>query len=205
MTKEELIRSLRNKGISQKTLDAFSKVKREDFIEKSLEHLAYNDGVISIGHGATISQPYTIAVMLNLLKLEKGQKVLELGCGCGYVSALISVIVGQEGRVYGKEIIPELFDKSKRNLIDYQNVEVYLGDGRRGLKEKAPFDRILISAACEEMPRRVKLQLKDKGIMVAPINQKGSKTYQDIRVIQRNKNKFDKIEEISTFMFVPFV
>ena len=185
MSKVELIASLKRKGFSQEILDAFSKVKREDFIEKSLEHLAYNDGVLSIGHGATISQPYTIAVMLKLLELEKGQKVLELGCGCGYVLALISEIIGEKGRVYGVEIKPELFDKSKRNLIDYQNVEVYLGDGRKGLKQAAPFDRILISAACDKMPRRVKLQLKDKGIIVAPINQEGSKTYQDINPVNQ--------------------
>ena len=201
MLKEELLRSLKNRGISQKVLDAFSKVKREDFVDKDLENSAYNDGVLPIGKGMTISQPYTIGVMLDLLKPEEGQKVLELGSGCGYVSALISVIVGEKGRVYGVEIIPELVEKSKRNLRNYQNVKVYSGNGRKGLKEKAPFDRIIISAACDEIPKKVLHQLKDKAMAVAPI---GPQYEQVLISIQRENNTFSIREKVPGFRFVPF-
>ncbi|GAH98217.1 unnamed protein product, partial [marine sediment metagenome] len=108
------------------------------------------------------------ATMLNLLDLKKAQKVLEIGSGCGYVLALMSKIIGNKGKVYGVEIVKELSEKSKENLKGYKNIKVYKRDGRKGLKEAAPFDRIIISAACKEIPKKILSQLKDKGIVVAP-------------------------------------
>ncbi len=201
MNKAQLLEHLKRQGFPKVILGAFSKVKRENFIAKSLESRAYEDRPLPIGQGATISQPYTIAKMLELLDLKEGQKVLELGSGCGYVLALISEIIGEKGKVYGIEIIPELVEKSKENIKDYKNIEVYKGNGRKGLKQATPFDRILISAACDKIPKMVLLQLKDKGILVAPI---GPRYEQTLTVIQREGKKFNTIKELKGFMFVPF-
>jgi len=202
MNKTQLIEHLKRQKFSKNILDVFEKVKRENFVSDNLKNRAYEDMPLSIGNGATISQPYTIATMLKLLNLKKGQKVLELGSGCGYVLALMSEIVGEKGEVYGVEIIPELVKKSKLNIKDYKNIEIYKGDGRKGLEKAAPFDRILISAACEAVPKNILFQLKPKGILVAPV---GSRFSQTLVAIQRNKNKFKIIKEMHGFMFVPFV
>ncbi len=202
MNKTQLLEHLKKQKFPKNILDAFAKVKREKFVSKGLEDRAYEDRALPIGNGATISQPYTIAVMLKLLNLKEGQKVLELGSGCGYVLALISKIVGKKGKTYGVEIIPELVEKAKENIKDYKNIEIYKGDGRKGLKKEAPFDRILISAASERPPQKVLSQLKDKGLLVAPI---GPRYEQTLTVIQREKKEFNIIKEMHGFMFVPFV
>ncbi|GAJ18173.1 unnamed protein product, partial [marine sediment metagenome] len=169
---------------------------------KNLESRAYEDMALPIGKGQTISQPYTIATMLSLLDLKKGQKVLEIGSGCGYVLALISKITGNKGKVFGVEIVKELAEKSKTNIKAYKNVKVYNRDGRQGLKEKSPFDRIIISAACGEIPKKILNQLKDKGIVVAPV---GPQHWQSLVAIQREKDDFKIKEKLPGFVFVPFV
>ena len=201
MDKEELIQSLRSKNFPENILDAFSKVKRENFIPKILKSKAYEDRALPIGKSQTISQPYTIATMLNLLDLKKGQKVLEIGSGCGYVLALISKIVGEKGKVYGIEIVKSLAEKSKLNLKDYKNIKVYNKDGRKPLEE-APYHRIIISAACREIPKEILNQLKDKALIVAPV---GPRYAQSLVVIQRIKNNFKIKKELPGFIFVPFV
>ena len=202
MNKTQLIKHLEKQGFSKEILNAFSKVKRENFVSKDLEDRAYEDRPLPIGHEATISQPYTIATMLKLLDLKQGQKVLELGSGCGYVLALMSEIIGEKGKVYGIELVKELANKSKENVKEYKNIEVYNRDGKKGLKKAAPFDRILISAACEVIPKRILSQLKYQAILVAPI---GAKYGQALTVIQREKKEFNIIKQIHNFMFVPFV
>ncbi len=142
--------------------------------------------------------------MLSELELKKGQNVLEVGSGSGYVLALISEIVGKGGKVSGIEIISELTARSKQALAfgDYKNVEVYNRNGSNGLPEKAPFDRILISAACREIPKKLLNQLKDGGILLTP---KGPRFEQTLVVIQRKDKEFKTIREIPGFIFVPFV
>ena len=203
MNKEELLNSLREKGFSEKILDAFSKVKREDFIPKNIKAMAYEDTALPIGHGQTISQPYTISVMLSLLDLKRGQKVLEIGSGCGYVLALLSEIVGEQGKVYGLEVVKELAEKSKKNLGKYDNIKVYNRNGSKGLPEKAPFDSIIISAAMRNIPEEIMSQLKNRGILVAP---KGSRFEQEIIAIQRkSSSEFEMIKRLPGFVFVPFI
>ena len=203
MNKKELLDSLREKGFSKAILDAFSNVNREDFMPGNVKAMAYEDTALPIGHGQTISQPYTIAIMLSLLDLKQGQKVLEIGSGCGYVLALLSEIVGENGKVYGMEVVKELAEKSKENLADYGNVRVYNKNGALGLPEKAPFDGILISAAIREIPEKLMDQLKVGGIIVAP---KGSRFEQEIIAIQRkSKTEFEIKKKIPGFIFVPFV
>ena len=203
MNKEELLNSLREKGFSKKILDAFSKVKRENFIPRNISAMAYEDTPLPIGRGQTISQPYTIAMMLSLIDLRKGQKVLEIGSGCGYVLALISEIIGKNGKVYGIEVIRELAEKSRKNLMDYENIKVYNKNGADGLEEKAPFDRIIISAALRDIPEKIMGHLKNNGIIVAP---KGSRFEQELIAIQRkSKSEFEIKKKIPGFIFVPFV
>ena len=198
--KTQLLSSLKQKGFSKEILNAFLKVKRENFIPKQLKSRAYEDNALPIGKGQTISQPFTIAMMLSMLKLKTGQKILEAGSGCGYVLALLSEIV-QDGKVFGIEIIKELADKSKINLKNYSNVKVYNKDGADGL-ENEKIDRILISAACEQIPKTLLSQLKDNGILVAPV---GSRYEQSLVAVQKIKNKFILKEEIPGFVFVRFV
>ena len=200
--KQFLIQSLKGQGFSKTILDAFSKVKREDFILKDMKKLAYEDIALSIGKGQTISQPYTIATMFSLLELKKGQKVLEIGSGCGYASALISKIVGAKGNIFGIERIEELVKKSKLNLKGYKNIEIYNQNGFHGLKEKSPFDRILISAGYLEIPKPLINQLKDKGLIVAPI---GNRYEQSLIVYEKIKGKLKIKKEIPGFVFVPLV
>ncbi len=204
MNKQELLKRLKALGFSKHVLDAFSKVERKNFIPEKLENQAYEDTPLPIGHGQTISQPYTIAIMLSEIELKKGQKVLEIGSGSGYVLALISEIVGKKGKVCGVEIISELVAKSEEALAlgDYENVEVYNRNGSGGLPEKASFDRILISAACREIPKKLLNQLKEGGILLTP---RGPRFEQTLVVIKRKKDKFETIREIPGFIFVPFV
>jgi len=202
MNKLHLLKSLKEEGFSKDILNAFSRVKRESFISDNMKHLAYENNALPIGEGQAISQPYTIATMLALLSLKKSQKVLEIGSGCGYVLALISDIVGSKGKVYGIEIIKSLADKSRINLSEYGNVEVYHRNGGEGLAEKTPFDKIIISAALEEIPKNLIQQLKDKGLIVAPI---GSQYEQTLTSFQKVNDKLEVREEIPGFVFVPFV
>lgn len=201
MNKTQLLNSLKHQGFSKQILNAFSKVKRENFIPQELKQSAYEDTALPIGEAQTISQPYTIAMMLSLLELKPKQKVLEVGSGCGYVLALISEIVESKGKVFGIEIIKELFENSKQNLKDYKNIKVYNKNGADGLEKKTPFSRILISAACKEIPKTLLSQLKEDGILVAPVGE----YEQSLVAVKRIKNKFVVQKEIPGFVFVPFV
>ena len=199
MNKQQLLSSLKQQGFSKQILNAFSKVPRENFIPQELKPQAYEDNALPIGKEQTISQPYTIAMMLSLLELKPKHKVLEVGSGCGYVLALISEITKE--KVFGIEIIKELAEKSKQNLKNY-DVEVYNKNGAEGLEEKAPFSKILISAACKKIPKKLLSQLKDNGIIVAPV---GPRYEQSLVAVQKKKNKFIVKKEIPGFIFVKFV
>ncbi len=201
MDKQELIASLAKRGFSPKILEAFEKVKREDFVLQNMKSLAYADIALPIGFNQTISQPYTIAVMLSLLKLKQGQDVLEVGSGSGYVLALMSEIVGEAGKVFGVELVQKIADKSRNILKHYSDIELFNRDGRIGLPEKAPFDRILISAACMEIPEALTEQLKEGGILVAPIGELD----QAISQFKKEDSSLNMLKEIPGFVFVRFV
>jgi len=204
MNKQQLLQSLRERGFLRKIVSAFDKVKRENFIPQSLRGVSYEDTALPIGENQTISQPYTIAVMLSLLdiKPKKNQKVLEVGSGCGYVLALLSEIFGESGRIFGVEIIKELVEKSRENLKNYPNIKVFKRDGSLGLSEYELFDRIIISAACEKIPEPLISQLKNTGIIVAPL---GKRHEQSLTAFKKIKGKLKKINQIPGFIFVPFI
>ena len=200
--KQILLKSLKEKGFSKEILNAFSKVKREDFVPENLKSRSYEDIPLPLGFQQTISQPYTIATMLSLLELKRDLKILEVGSGCGYVLALLSNIVGKNGKVFGIEIIKELAEKSKENLKGYKNVKIKIGNGRLGLPEESPFNRILISAGYKEIPKPLISQLKEKGIIVAPI---GNAYGQDLIAYQKINQKLKLKEKIPGFIFVPLI
>lgn len=195
-TKPELLVYLKQQGFSNKIINAFSKVKREDFIDKNLKQYAYENNPLSIGYGATISQPYTIAFMLNLLELTDNQKILEIGSGSGYVLALINEM-SKNSKIYGIERIEELVEKSSNVLKSKKNITVICGDGSKGLKKYAPYNRILISASAEKIPPYLYIQLKDNGIIVCPIKN-------SIFQIKRKGLRLEK-KEFRGFIFVPLI
>jgi protein-L-isoaspartate(D-aspartate) O-methyltransferase len=202
MDKEQLIVFLKHEGFEEKIVNAFEKVKREDFIQDSLKNLAYENIALPLSESETISQPSTIAIALSLLKLKENQKVLEIGSGSGYVLALMAEIVGEKGKVYGVEIVKELAKSSKELLKKCKNIEIFNKNGNQGLLEKAPFNRIIMSAAPEKIPIEILEQLNEGGIIVAPI---GPGFMQTLTSIKRIKDKFVVEKEIPGFIFVRFV
>ena len=141
---------------------------RHRFVPPSMVPQAYNDHPLPIGNRQTISQPYIVAFMSELLDVEKGHKVLEIGTGCGYQAAVLSVLAGE---VYSIEIVEELGVQARERLrtLGYDNVEVKIGNGYAGWPEQAPFDRIILTAAPNELPRTLIDQLKNGGKLVAPV------------------------------------
>ncbi|HLD02315.1 MAG TPA: protein-L-isoaspartate(D-aspartate) O-methyltransferase [Candidatus Nanoarchaeia archaeon] len=182
----------------QALLKAFEKVQREDFMLPEYMESAYMDTALPILANQTISQPTTVMIMIQALELKETEKVLEIGSGSGYNAALMAEMV-KKGRIYTLEIISELADFAKKNLQPYGNVEVILSDGSIGLKEKAPFDKIIITAASPRIPDTLLKQLKIDGIMVVPV---GSQFHQEMLVIRKRKEKLD-IKNLGSFMFVP--
>ena len=203
MDKIELLASLKKHGFPKKVLDSFEKVKRENFVPERLVHMAYEDIALPIGspgNQSTISQPYTIAEMLSLLDLKKGNKVLEIGSGSGYVLALINEITQE--KTYGIEIIKELAEKSTKTLKNNNQITVFNKNGSEGLDEFAPYDRIIISATLNQIPQAVTNQLKETGILVAPINKNYNHTLTSFRKINGN---LTLQKELPGFAFVLFV
>jgi protein-L-isoaspartate(D-aspartate) O-methyltransferase len=207
-TKDDLLRTLKEQDFSDEIILAFSKVPREKFIRKDLEYRAYEDIPLPIGFNQTISQPSTIAIMLQFLDLKEEnqkQKILEIGSGCGYVLALISTI-SPKSEIYGVERLKEIAEASRINLKDYKNVKVYNKDGSKGLNEHTPYDRIIISAECEiDTVKALSDQLKTGGIIVAPIVPKNS-IYSYMNVFEKTKKGLiKKTESLGSFMFVPLI
>lgn len=168
--KERLIQSIAARGYlkTQRVIDAFRKVPRENFVLPEHVKHAYLDTPLPIGQGATISQPLTVAYMTESLDVKDGQKILEIGAGSGYQAAILSVL-NPNGKVYTIENIPELVEFAKKNLKDYKNVEVVLGDGSLGYKKASPYDRIIATCYCIEIPKPWVEQLKENGKLVTPV------------------------------------
>lgn len=194
--KEFLIRKLRENGFSERIVRVFNKVDREEFIIEKYKDSTYEDIPLPIGYNQTISQPYTIAFMLDLLEIKNGQKILEVGSGSGYVLALLAEL-NKNGSIFGIERIKELAENSKEKLKQYENVKVVQGDGSKGLFGEAPFDRILVSAEARRMPQKLIEQLKPRGILVTPLKN-------SIIKLKKIDGK-NEITEHPGFIFVPLV
>ncbi len=194
--KKWLIKNLKEQAFPPNIIRAFDKIDRSLFVPKEYIAEAYENIPLPINYNQTISQPYTIAFMLTLLKLKDKQKILEVGSGSGYVLALLSHL-SSKGKIFGVERIKELADKSQKLLEKYKNVKVIHGDGSKGLKEEQPFDRILVSAAASSIPQNLVRQLKFSGIMVVPVNN-------SIIVLEKTSGE-NKITEYPGFVFVPLI
>jgi len=192
---------LRRRGISTEVLEAMNRVKRHLFVPPELRDQAYGDYPLPIGGGQTISAPHMVAMMCDYLKLERGDKVLEIGAGSGYHAAVIAELIGTEGRVYTVERLPLLVDFSTRNLRDagYKNVVVVSGDGTLGLPEHAPFDKICVTCAAPSVPPPLLEQLKTGGRMVIPIG----KYIQELYLVEK-KNGIEKQSKCEV-AFVPLI
>lgn len=203
---EALIEHMKINGYlkSKELENAIRDLPREHFVPKIIQSLAYKDVPLSIGHGQTISQPSTVVAMTEALDVKKGQRILEIGAGSGWQAAILSKIVGGKGFVYTAEIVRELVEFAKENLEKFKikNVKIIEGDGSMGLEKYSPYDRIIVTAACPDIPRPLLEQLKTNGKMVIPV---GNLYLQEMFVItKKSKNKFDKYS-IGNFMFVPLV
>lgn len=193
MNKAQLIDYLRSEGFSEKILNSFNKVKREKFVPKEFIKYTYNNEPIPIAKGSTISQPYTIAFMLDLLELKDNQTILEIGSGSGYVLELMNNI-SKNSKIIGIEINKELVKKSKLVLKSQDNIEIIHTDDKTTKKK---FDRILVSASSDKMPFHLFKQLKEDGILIVPVQN-------SIWKITKTKTKINK-EEFPGFVFVPLV
>ncbi|MDP2736116.1 MAG: protein-L-isoaspartate O-methyltransferase [bacterium] len=182
--------------------DAFARVDRRDFVREEDRGRAYEDSPLPIGFSQTISQPYTVAFMLELLQPKKGEAVLDVGSGSGWTAVLLASIVGETGMVYGTEMVPELLEFGIKNMAKYAFPQAKLlqaKKGETGLAAKAPFDRILVSAAAkEEIPRKLVEQLKEGGVMVLPVGD-------SVFTVRKTKTGEPDIKRFEGFAFVPLV
>ena len=197
--RRRLIETLRANGISDPAvLRAFDEVPRHLFVPSGVRHRAYEDAPLPIGSGQTISQPSIHARYLQLLQLTGQERVLEVGTGSGFQTALLARLAAQ---VFSIERVPALFTRARELLqqLDIRNVSLLLGDGTVGWREYAPYDAILVSAAAPEIPRPLTEQLADGGRLLVPV---GDRDEQVLALIIRKSTEFER-RDLSPVRFVP--
>ena len=199
--RKKLVEEVRVKGIrNEEVLSALQAVPRHFFLDSSFVEIAYQDKPFPIGAGQTISQPYTVAFQTELLQVEKGCKVLEVGTGSGYQAC---VLAEMGARVFTIERHHSLYRKTKQLLHEMKyTIKLFFGDGYEGLPAFAPFDRILVTAAAPQVPRKLLDQLKIGGMMVVPLG-KGD-TQIMTRVVKHGDDELEK-QEFGNFRFVPML
>jgi protein-L-isoaspartate(D-aspartate) O-methyltransferase len=199
----DLIKELKEKGIVDKNiLDAIKRVPRELFVNKTSIQWAYEDNALPAECGQTISQPYVVAYMIDCLKLKKTDKVLEVGTGTGYQTAIISYLCQE---IYTVEIFNELLFRAKNNTekLKIKNIIYKPGNGVNGWEEKIIFDAIIVSAASEEIPPKLLQNLKNNGKLIIPIKY-SFENQKLILIKKKSKNNFEK-EELFDVKFVPLL
>ncbi|MCB0569737.1 MAG: protein-L-isoaspartate(D-aspartate) O-methyltransferase [Phaeodactylibacter sp.] len=199
--RRQLIGLLRKKGITdEKVLEAMETLPRHFFLDKAFEERAYEDKPFPIGNEQTISQPYTVAYQTALLRVQKRDKVLEVGTGSGYQAAVLALL---GARVYTVERQEALYLRAKKLLkgLGLGNVRCYLRDGSKGLPEFAPFDRIIVTAGAKEVPEALLEQLATGGMLVIPVGD----PVQRMHCITRVSDTEYQDEKLAAFRFVPFL
>ena len=202
--RERMVRDqIEGRGISRPdVLRAIRSIPRHLFVTELLREQAYQDRALPIGYGQTISQPYIVALMTELLEPSKHQKVLEIGTGSGYQAAVLAALAG---RVFTIEIVPELAESATALLksLGMRNVTVRCGDGYQGWTEEAPFDRIILTAAPPEIPQALLGQLRPGGKLVAPVGD--SPLVQSLVVVHKLADGSVKKTSVIPVSFVPMV
>jgi protein-L-isoaspartate(D-aspartate) O-methyltransferase len=197
--KEALINYLIDSGYlrTDGVINAFKKVPREDFVPNEMKKYSYVNEPLPIGEGQTISQPLTVAFMTEHLAVGRSHKILEIGSGSGYQSAILSEIVGPKGKIITIEVIPKLALFAEKNLKKYKNVKVICCDGSNGYEKESPYDRVIVTASAPNIPKPLIEQLKNNGKMIIPI---GNEMY----LIEKHEKKI-KETMLGYFVFVPLV
>jgi len=204
-TRNRLIDRLQQKGISNSTvLRIMRRVPRHLFVDEAMSSRSYEDASLPIGHGQTISQPYIVARMTELLveHTESLENVLEIGTGSAYQAAILGGLVKN---LHTVEVIPELYRQSRDLLykLGYRNIRTHLGDGSWGWQEAAPYDAIIVTAAPDEIPKALIQQLKVGACMVIPVG--AQKSIQKLQIVIRTNKDDISITEHESVVFVPFV
>jgi protein-L-isoaspartate(D-aspartate) O-methyltransferase len=191
---------IRSRGLSdEKVLEAMRRVERHLFVPSELRLYAYGDEPLPIGEGQTISQPYIVAYMTEALGLKGGERVLEVGTGSGYQTAILAEIAGE---IYTVEIVAALSESARQRLqnLGYGNIRFKVGDGTFGWEEYAPYDAIIVTAAPPSVPKKLQEQLRVRGRMVIPVGA----GFQELVLITREKKDFRK-KKLLPVRFVPLV
>ncbi|MBZ0158859.1 protein-L-isoaspartate(D-aspartate) O-methyltransferase [Candidatus Methylomirabilis sp.] len=185
--------------VDERVLAAMERVPRHLFVESALEYYAYEDRPLSIGMGQTISQPYIVALMIQLLRVQPSHRVLEIGTGSGYQAAILAELATE---VYTVEIIPSLAEEAYTRLkaLGYRNVHVQYGDGYEGWPEAAPFDGIVVAAGAPQIPLPLIEQLHEGGRMAIPVGI--ARGTQDLILGEKREGKF-LVRSVAPVVFVP--
>ncbi|MFH1366450.1 MAG: protein-L-isoaspartate O-methyltransferase [Patescibacteria group bacterium] len=203
---QNLVKKLTEEGYlkTPKIIEAFLAVHRRDFLPEELKDDFEENIPLPINYGQTNSQPLTVAFMLELLQPKEGDKILDVGSGSAWTTALLAHIVGEKGKVYALERIPQLKTFSENNLKRYQfkNIELFCGDGTKGLSEFAPYDAIQVAAAAlSGIPNVLREQLKIGGRMVIPV---GRNTQEMVLLVKKDEDNFEE-KKFPGFQFVPLI
>lgn len=201
---DALIIHMKNTGFlnDKRVESAIKSIPRHNFIPKSLLDRSYENGPLPIMNGQTISQPSVVARMTEWLDVKEGQKILEIGSGSGWQSAILSKLVGT-GKIFTIERHENLANFARENLkrSDVKNVQVIHDDGRLGLPDEAPFDRIIITAACKEIPKILFEQLALNGLLLAPVGE----NIQSLKLLKKTTKGIVEIKNQEGYVFVPLV
>ncbi|KFE70009.1 protein-L-isoaspartate(D-aspartate) O-methyltransferase [Hyalangium minutum] len=198
----ELADFLERQGIrDRRVLDAIRRLSRADFVPETARDAATQDSPLSIGHGQTISQPYIVALMSQALELQGHERVLEIGTGSGYQTAVLALLCRE---VYSVEIVPSLARSSRKLLrqLGFENVYLRLGDGTQGWPEAAPFDATIGTAAPEAVPPKLLGQLRPGGRMVIPVGSQGQ-SQELLRITRARQGGVPRVEHLLPVRFVP--
>jgi protein-L-isoaspartate(D-aspartate) O-methyltransferase len=189
-------------SLDSRVMDAMRSVPRDEFVPEELKPFAFDNGPLPIGHAQTISQPYIVALMSDLLNPDKDDVILEVGTGSGYQTAVLSRLVK---KVYSIEVIQELSEAAGARLkrIGYNNIELCTGNGYYGWPEHAPYDGIIVTAAASHIPEALVEQLKPGGRLAIPIGLPG--LHQELMLVEKDKNGETQVNSILAVAFVPLV
>ncbi|HRE39879.1 MAG TPA: protein-L-isoaspartate(D-aspartate) O-methyltransferase [Ignavibacteria bacterium] len=202
--RKELVQILNKQGIKdKKVLQAIFKVKRENFVSDEFKSRAYDNNALPIAGNQTISQPYTVAFMTELLNIQPGEKILEIGTGSGYQAAVLCEL---GAKVYSVERVSELATKTGKLLksLGY-DVEILNGDGSKGWIEFAPYNKIIVTAGSPQIPKSLLNQLKDGGLMVIPVGDQFIQKMTLIKKISENNEVKYKQKKFDEYKFVPLI